>query len=428
MIESAKWLKPDSSDASADLLRQVVELLNQTNTKVQPLPPSESFTPNINVVTINQLWFLSMIQSLAAVVLGTLCLQWLSAFTRRSRAKTHDNALALRQMRYEGLIGWGVPRVPAILLLNVQAALVLFAIGLLWFLWYTNKDVAFPVAIVAGVTIFLLVMTTLMPLLQSTAAWIYPRSLSIPQCPFKSPISFIIHRFVILLALCGSYLIEWFVGSTLRNRIRSWRNEQKPLLTDTVWEYYDELWRKKREDKGPQAYTEENDARYSHYLAHGLASVMSALIAKPSAVHIIHNCLQDIHGSKAQAKTFKKLFRINFSRDEEELLATAAIRGEDMFTFRKDFLSAHVLQYFVNHNDKLHRTVLKHRVELFIRVNNTANQHKVEVGKTITCPITSHQDAASISMGMSKPNVLNPVAYLILMLSFSYAPASPRLY
>lgn len=291
VIDSAKWLQYDSSERSAGLLGQVVLLLNATNGTERTVDPLPQFTPSRDVVTINQLWFLSMTQSLAAVVLGTLCLQWLSAFSRRAKAKTQDKALALRQMRYEGLIGWGVPRVPAILLLNVQAALVLFAIGLLWFLWTTNKDVAFPVAIVAGVTIFFLVLTTVLPLLQSIVAWMFPRSLAIPQCPFKSPISFIIHRFAVLLAVCGSFLVQCFVGNGTRKEIYRWRQEQIPLLTDTVWECYDELWRRKREGKGPQAHTEETDTQYSHYLAHGLASVMAALIAKPSAVHIVHNCL-----------------------------------------------------------------------------------------------------------------------------------------
>ncbi|KAF9444519.1 hypothetical protein P691DRAFT_639821, partial [Macrolepiota fuliginosa MF-IS2] len=188
------WLTVEPAERSAELLSLVVSLLNATNATDRTVPQPPTFILDRDVVTINQLWFLSMTQSLAAVVLGTLCLQWLSAFTRKSKIKTHDKALALRQMRYEGLIGWGVPRVPAILLLNVQAALVLFAIGLLWFLWSTNKDVAFPVAIVSGVTILYLVLTTMLPLLQSIIAWMFPKTLTIPQCPFKSPISFIIHR------------------------------------------------------------------------------------------------------------------------------------------------------------------------------------------------------------------------------------------
>ncbi|KAF5346079.1 hypothetical protein D9756_010837 [Leucocoprinus leucothites] len=399
LIESGKLLQAEPAELTAVRLGQVVQLLNSTDAGQRTVPPYESPPPSRASITINQLWYMSFFQSLAAVILGTLCLQWLSAFTHRTKGKTQDRALALRQMRYEGLIGWGVPHVPAVLLLNVQAALILFAVGLLELLWTENKDVAFPVAIVAGVTIFLLVLTTMLPLLQSITAWICPSTLVIPQCPFKSPVSWIIHRSAVLLALGGSFLVQLFVGGELRQRIYRWRREQVPLLTDTNWEEYDELWRRKREERGPQAHAEANDHDYSHYLARGLAAVMDALIAKPSAVHIVHNCLQDVHGSRAQAKTFKSLFRQSFTTDEEDLLATASIAGEDFFTLRKDFLSAHVLQYFVAHNEKLHKTVLKHRAELFIRINNTACQSKVEVGKTIMCPITSQKDATRLALG-----------------------------
>lgn len=400
MLESAKWLKAEPPERSSDLLHQLVQLINTTNFVQSETDSPVPFIPDPDIITINQLWFLSMTQSLAAVVLGTLCLQWLSAFERKLTSKTYDKALALRKLRYDGFIGWGVPRVPAILLLNVQGALVLFAFGLLSFLWTVNRSVAFPVAIVAGVTSFLLILTTMLPLLQSVVGWINPRSLRIPQCPFKSPISFAVHRIAVALAIIGSFLVQKFVGSEGRERIQAWREEQIPLLTDYLWEEYDELWRRKCEEEDPWADNKENNKHYSHYLAHGLASVMREHILKPSAVHIVHKCLQDIHGSKTHAKTFRKLFQKDFTKDEEELLATGSIRGEDMFTLRKDFLSSHVLQTFVDHNDKLHDTVLKHRVELFIRVNNTVITHRAEVGKTIKCPIISQYDAASLAMGV----------------------------
>lgn len=403
VLESQKWLKEDPSDRSAKFLEQLVNLSTHTDG-----PPQTPFSPDKDDITINQLWFLSMTQSLAAVVLGTLCLQWLSAFTRKSKPKIHENALALRQMRYEGFVEWGIPRVPAILLLNVQAALVLFTIGLIWFLFNKSEAVAFPVVIVAGVTIFFLVLTTLLPLLQSLIGFIFPWTLVIPQCPFKSPISFVIHRSVVLFFICGSYLVQWFVGSGARAKVRSWRGEQIPLLLDTVWERYDGLWRKRREES-VKGRGEEGDVQYSHYLTRGLKFTMSLLIAKPSAVHVVRDCIQDIHGSKEQAKVFQNLFKLHFTDDEKELIATTAIREKDMSALRTDFLTAHVLQYFIKHNEKLHRTVLKPRVELFIRVNNTAansaveatvKNPKIEVGETLKCPVRSQQDAANLDIGM----------------------------
>ncbi|KAJ3566711.1 hypothetical protein NP233_g6833 [Leucocoprinus birnbaumii] len=380
LIESGKLLQAEPIEIAADRLGLIVQFLNSTGTNQRIIPPLAPSQPSRSSITLNQLWYMSLFQSLAAVILGTLCLQWLSAFKHRNKGRTQDRALALRQMRYEGLIGWGVPHVPAVLLFNVQAALILFALGLLELLWSENKDVAVPVLIVAGVTIFLLAMVTMLPLIQSVTAWI-------------------IHRSAVLTAILGSFLAQYFVNKEFRERIYKWRRDQLPLLIDTHWEDYDELWRCKREEWGPQAHSEVNDSDYSHYLARSLAAVMDALIARPSAVHIVHNCLQEVHGSKAQAKTFRGLFHQTFTTDEEELLATASIGGEDFAALRKDFLSAHVLQYFVARNEKLHKTVLRHRVELFIRVNNTACRSKVEVGKSIECPLFSRRDVLRIGMG-----------------------------
>jgi hypothetical protein len=38
---------------------------------------------------------------------------------------------------------------------------------------------------------------------------------------------------------------------------------------------------------------------------------------------------------------------------------------------RRDFLNAREVQCFVAHNQKLHRILLPHRVELYIRINNS---------------------------------------------------------
>ncbi|TDL27692.1 hypothetical protein BD410DRAFT_869093, partial [Rickenella mellea] len=68
IIESYKKLSPDSGDAAVTLLAQISSQLfaisNGTNLIVSPPPAQLSFRPTSSVVTVNILWFLSLILAL----------------------------------------------------------------------------------------------------------------------------------------------------------------------------------------------------------------------------------------------------------------------------------------------------------------------------------------------------------------------------
>jgi hypothetical protein len=380
-----------------------------------------------------------MTLSLCAVVVGTLCLQWLSAF-RYTDVKhvRHDDALALRQLRYEGFKNWGVPQVPAILLLTVQGSLVLFAIGVLYLLWNVNRHVALPVAIVSGVSVALLTLTTLAPLLQSILGWILPATLRVTQCPYKSPISWLVHRAAVLLALSLTFPLIYLPDF---KKLEKWHTDQVSLLTDYMWQRFDKLWRIQREERGPQALVKPADNKsrgavcklpYSYYLVRGLASAMETLVFKPSAVAILHTCLQEFHGTSMEVETYKALYGEDFTPEEERLLRDAIREGDDnssrIGSLRKDFLNAQALQHFVKHNQNLHRILLPHRTELYIRIKNSARartsqdvkrdkdenrprgdhrdeektveKHKDEyIGVSVECPVHNLQDAQFLNPG-----------------------------
>ncbi len=400
-----------------DLLRDAVQLLNNPGLQGTILPP-QPFVPKHHYVVVNQLWFLSMTLSISAVVIGTLCLQWLAAF-RRTDVKhiPHDDALALRQLRFDGVMAWGVPRVPAILLATVQSALILFAIGLLYLLWSINRSVAFPVAIASGVSAFLLIFTTMMPLLQSVIGWMVPSTLIVPQCPYKSPASWAVHRFSVLVILIFSSPFCRLL-STTRLSISEWREQQLKLLPEFLWQEYDELWRQRRERRDSQS-SKKGHKGYSYYLVRSLTTIMEALVFQ-NFVRIIHKCLQDFHGTEAEVKTVEKLFSKCLPQVEKDLLedrlfpptsaddAGASASGNPYL--RKDFLDAHALQHFVAHNQKLRRTLLPHRVELYVRIKNssfhfhsgarTTSEHVQEeelIGSSIECPIQSLRDAQGLN-------------------------------
>ncbi|KAJ3561888.1 hypothetical protein NP233_g9918 [Leucocoprinus birnbaumii] len=153
-----------------------------------------------------------------------------------------------------------------------------------------------------------------------------------------------------------------------------------------------------------------------------LASAMETLVFRPSAVHIIHRCLQEFHGAKAEVESFEELFKKDFPPEEERLLKSSSITTDIPLStahtdnLRKDFLNAQALQYFVSYNKKLHRSLLPHRAELYIRIKNTVRFHiephplapvqavptrenkPMYIGASVDCPIESVRDAQSLTI------------------------------
>ena len=79
IIESYKGLKQDPGDVANDLLLRILaQLEGNTNgtTPTQSLT-IPTFTPSTSAVRVNILWFLSLIFSLATVLIGIIALQWL---------------------------------------------------------------------------------------------------------------------------------------------------------------------------------------------------------------------------------------------------------------------------------------------------------------------------------------------------------------
>jgi hypothetical protein len=376
-------------------------LLNNTTAQGTASPPAP-FSPENYQIVINQLWFLSLIIALTAVVIGTLCFQWLSAY-RRADAKytSSPDALALRQVRYEGLIGWGVPYIPAFLIMAVQAAVVLFVVGLLDLLWHVNKQAAMPVLIVGGLGGLLVALLVFPVVLPTLLPFIPRRARNFPQCPFKNPWSWAIHRIFIPPALLCSYIWVFLSGlaflcceipalfcliaghpicggrldfDILFDSFPWWHQSQITLLKEFKWEQYDKIWRQLWEGMTLRA------NRCSYYLLRGLTSVLETLGSHPTATYIVHTCLQEFKGdsmSRSELDALGGLFTAGFTVLESRLLEglrdgqNTAQKTSDVIALRRDFLSALMLQYLVAPNLALHRNFLSLRVELYVRIRNT---------------------------------------------------------
>ncbi|KAK1219675.1 hypothetical protein PQX77_017626 [Marasmius sp. AFHP31] len=144
VIESYQWLQEAPEDTTVALLKQISQQLNNTSESV---PKPDTFTVSSSVVTINVLWFLSLIIALVDALFALLCKQWLREHRRHTHTRTPSEALALRWLRNQSLEKWRVPTILASLPMLLEFALFLFLAGLLELLW-TQHPVPFAIAVI----------------------------------------------------------------------------------------------------------------------------------------------------------------------------------------------------------------------------------------------------------------------------------------
>ena len=225
IIESYKGLKQDSGDVANDLLLRILaQLEGSTNgTAATQSLTMPTFTPSSTAVRINILWFLSLIFSLATVLVGIIALQWLREHLRPETDLEPQIAFSLHHLNVESLDRWYLPQIFTSLPLLLQAGLVLFLAGIVDFLWSLNHTVAIPIAIAVGLSLFFLLWTTISPTMQALSLllprWPWatkPRS----PCPYRSPQSWAFFRLLrplvaILVYILNRTNIDRWVGFAL---------------------------------------------------------------------------------------------------------------------------------------------------------------------------------------------------------------------
>ncbi|EKM61824.1 uncharacterized protein PHACADRAFT_84717, partial [Phanerochaete carnosa HHB-10118-sp] len=136
---------------------------------------SPPFIPSASARWINSLFFISLVLSLAAALLGILAKQWIREYMQWNSplAAPRENVL-VRQMRFEAWEAWNVAAtisaVPALL----EVAMILFLVGMIILLWTLDDVVA--ICVTAATAAFLLVVSafTILPVL-------------FHRCPYRSP-------------------------------------------------------------------------------------------------------------------------------------------------------------------------------------------------------------------------------------------------
>ena len=148
-------------------------------------------SPSLQASIVNILWFISLVLSLTAVLIGTVALQWLREHQRYPRKITPPMKFAIFNMRRKSIKEWYVPQIFQLLPMLLQVALILFFAGLVEFLLLIAPPRVFaPIIAFIGLPILFLFLTTLLPSFQ----WLISPAIHVrlfrrvpSPCPYKSP-------------------------------------------------------------------------------------------------------------------------------------------------------------------------------------------------------------------------------------------------
>lgn len=307
-------------------------------------------------------WFLSLSLSLATVLIGILCIQWLREYERRTPLDPQD-AIALRQLRYQGLTAWQVPKILMCLPVLLHISLILFFVGLIDLLWALNHVVAFFVTITAGLVLLFVAATTLLPALQ--LFFVKDTYLRAPQCAYKSPQSWVFHRMVVTIIRSIAPASSVFRKSFLAERYsRFYENKS--------WVDYDTEWREIRTKAPP-------DAEHSSDTALGLAWIDRHLGQTLEMVHSVYHCIKDldpVHGVQVVSQISESMQ--GYLRGDAVSNEMKAMSDET----RREFVSA----LFLEVNNRAFPQVDQSQVEAIVRILNTRVNDTVEDTYLIDSP------------------------------------------
>ena len=181
-IESFNSLSQDPADTTNALLLIISQQI--TNSSFTPIFTESiggDFHSTTASVQINVLYFISLTLALSVSSVCILGKQWIREFQRDVAVSSRD-AIRIRQARFDTLHAWKLPQILAALPVILQAALMLFFAGLLVQLWeVSNRTPATVVSIVVGLTIMMVLVTTIVP------AHFSESRLGRKLTPFRSP-------------------------------------------------------------------------------------------------------------------------------------------------------------------------------------------------------------------------------------------------
>lgn len=124
-------------------------------------------------VWLNALWFSSLVLSLSSASIGIMAKQWLNEY-QSGVSGTSRPAARVRQHRLNNLRAWRVEDIINTIPILLQLALAFFLAGFLILLWNYDHDVAAAASALVGVLAVFTLVTTLLPLFDSSCSYLTP--------------------------------------------------------------------------------------------------------------------------------------------------------------------------------------------------------------------------------------------------------------
>ncbi|KAJ3550955.1 hypothetical protein NM688_g4963 [Phlebia brevispora] len=189
VVPSFQMLQPDNTALSVQILLHISAQLGSltlidpfVNSTVSPMPAATISPISPMARSLNALWFLSLVFSLAAAFLGILAKQWMREYLRWNTALTApEENVMLRQMRFDA---WNSSNVTAIIVsipALLETAVVLFLIGVVILLW--TLDTITAAIITVAVAVFFAAASTVIVLPAFTR-----------HSPYKSPTGWVLAK------------------------------------------------------------------------------------------------------------------------------------------------------------------------------------------------------------------------------------------
>lgn len=182
VIETYSALQPDNMAITNELLAYGFAL----NLQEVPRPLdaylnglSSTFSPPTSARWINILFFNSLVLSLAAAFFGILAKQWLREYLQWNSplGSPRENVL-VRQIRFEAFNAWNVASTISTIPALLEAAVILFFVGIVIFLWSLDDIVAICVTVVIVLFLGVVSAFTILPIV-------------FRRCPYKSPTAWV---------------------------------------------------------------------------------------------------------------------------------------------------------------------------------------------------------------------------------------------
>ena len=278
-------------------------------------------------------------------------MQWLREYQRSTPLDPQD-AISLRQLRYEGLIAWKVPDILMLLPVLLHLALLLFFLGLIDLLWSLNHIVAIFVSIVSGLVVAFLLATSFLPAFQ--LFFVSDNALRKPQCAYKSPQSWAVHRVV-------TWII-WYSGPKTRigRKLPFWLVRYQQFIKDKNWVDHDMRWLEARSRARRKDATD--DSRRD--IVQGLAWIDKNLGQTVDMIYAVYYCIRDL------SSAFSQQVVSHISEKTKDYLSSekmATYLGSTSEEERREVMAA----LFLEINNRAYPQLDQFHVESVIRILNT---------------------------------------------------------